>query len=422
MGRGREHGRYPNFVDAPHGRPKKCGEPPGRLSASLLFTRSPSLVVARVVLLVQAVAIQYTEAEWNAELEDENFTDVVEEVAGTPPMPRIAAAAVPEAAPVPAPAPPPAPTTAPAPLPPCLPSPEEGTAGPTEVPAADGWGDMKQPALDAAAKWQAPDIDLDARSAGRGSGARNAYDIPGAPGTPPMPGGGRGGGRGGGHSGHDNRGGGRPQRTQAPAGTTLYVGNLQFDTTDEDIRGTFGPFGEIKRVFMNKGFCHIDFSSTDGADSAYAGLNGIDFGGRILRCDIVGNNSNRGGTQAVSNISPQHRLKVGNLAFSVRFCQATAHRGPSLRLTPRVVAGTAAADGDGDGDGVGAGGRHRRRRPMQVKTDGLMDAFSSFGATYAEVIMDRDNRTRSRGFGFVTFSSETSLQLALQELQNKQLK
>ena len=50
-----------------------------------------------------------------------------------------------------------------------------------------------------------------------------------------------------------------------------------------------------------------------------------------------------------------------------------------------------------------------------------MDAFSSFGATHAEVIMDRENRTRSRGFGFVTFASKTSLELALGELQGKRL-
>jgi RNA recognition motif-containing protein len=55
-------------------------------------------------------------------------------------------------------------------------------------------------------------------------------------------------------------------------------------------------------------------------------------------------------------------------------------------------------------------------------TDGrLEDAFRSFGeVTQSKVINDRDTG-RSRGFGFVTFAKEEDMNLAIQEMNGKEL-
>jgi len=51
----------------------------------------------------------------------------------------------------------------------------------------------------------------------------------------------------------------------------------------------------------------------------------------------------------------------------------------------------------------------------------LRDAFSSFGnVTEVKIIIDRDTG-RSRGFGFVSFTSESEAEVALQEMDGREL-
>lgn len=58
--------------------------------------------------------------------------------------------------------------------------------------------------------------------------------------------------------------------------------------------------------------------------------------------------------------------------------------------------------------------------PWSVNNDSLRDLFAQFGEiTDAVVIMDRDSG-RSKGFGFVTFSSQDSAEKAL-EMDGKEV-
>ena len=67
----------------------------------------------------------------------------------------------------------------------------------------------------------------------------------------------------------------------------LYVGNLSFNSTEEEIKTTFGQFGEVTSVTIikdrdtgrSRGFGFVEMEN---ADAAIAGLNGKDFGGRTL--------------------------------------------------------------------------------------------------------------------------------------------
>ncbi len=67
----------------------------------------------------------------------------------------------------------------------------------------------------------------------------------------------------------------------------LYVGNLSFKSTEEEVRTLFSQFGEVQSVNMitdrdtgrPRGFCFVEMEE---ADKAIAELNGKEFGGRNL--------------------------------------------------------------------------------------------------------------------------------------------
>jgi cold-inducible RNA-binding protein len=70
----------------------------------------------------------------------------------------------------------------------------------------------------------------------------------------------------------------------------IYVGNLSWETTDDDLRAAFGAFGEvtsasvIKDSFSGKsrGFGFVEMPSKDEAQAAIDALNGKDIKGRNL--------------------------------------------------------------------------------------------------------------------------------------------
>lgn len=70
----------------------------------------------------------------------------------------------------------------------------------------------------------------------------------------------------------------------------LYVGNLPFDTDEEQIRELFSKHGEVRSVDMIndrdtgrfRGFCFVAMDNA-AADAATQALNGYSFGGRPLK-------------------------------------------------------------------------------------------------------------------------------------------
>ncbi len=69
----------------------------------------------------------------------------------------------------------------------------------------------------------------------------------------------------------------------------LYVGNLNYRTTQEDLTNHFGTYGEIVsvRIIEGKGFGFIEMGSEDSAKKAIENLNGTEFLGRTLRIDLA---------------------------------------------------------------------------------------------------------------------------------------
>lgn len=74
----------------------------------------------------------------------------------------------------------------------------------------------------------------------------------------------------------------------------LYVGNLPFSATDEEINELFGQHGTVHSVALindretgrPRGFGFVEMDDAD-ADNAISSLDGTDFGGRNLKINVA---------------------------------------------------------------------------------------------------------------------------------------
>ncbi|MDD5091709.1 MAG: RNA-binding protein [Candidatus Wallbacteria bacterium] len=67
----------------------------------------------------------------------------------------------------------------------------------------------------------------------------------------------------------------------------LYVGNIPYTATREQLNELFTRFGTVKEVSIieGKGFGFVEMSTPTEADAAKNTLNNTDFNGRTLRVD-----------------------------------------------------------------------------------------------------------------------------------------
>lgn len=71
----------------------------------------------------------------------------------------------------------------------------------------------------------------------------------------------------------------------------LYVGNLNYNTTENELRELFGDHGEVTSVAVitdretgrAKGFGFVEFANDQDAKAAIAALDGKEIGGRSLK-------------------------------------------------------------------------------------------------------------------------------------------
>lgn len=73
----------------------------------------------------------------------------------------------------------------------------------------------------------------------------------------------------------------------------IYVGNLSFNTTEAELREAFSAYGEVLKASIVKdretnrprGFAFVEMANQNEGQSAIAGLNGKDLGGRNISCN-----------------------------------------------------------------------------------------------------------------------------------------
>ena len=75
----------------------------------------------------------------------------------------------------------------------------------------------------------------------------------------------------------------------------VFVGNLDFNTTKEEVQSLFGQIGELRDVFLpvdresgrKRGFAFVEFTSDDDAAKAIEKFNGYELSGRALRVNAA---------------------------------------------------------------------------------------------------------------------------------------
>ena len=83
----------------------------------------------------------------------------------------------------------------------------------------------------------------------------------------------------------------------------IYVGNLSYDITEEDLKQTFEAFGEVTSVKVikdmysgrSKGFGFVEMANNTEAQSAIDDLNGKELKGRSIKVNTARSRTEKGG-------------------------------------------------------------------------------------------------------------------------------
>jgi RNA recognition motif-containing protein len=84
---------------------------------------------------------------------------------------------------------------------------------------------------------------------------------------------------------------------------TIYVGNLSFQATEDDLRDVFAEYGEVKRISLpidretgrKRGFAFVEMAEEAHEDTAISELDGAEWLGRELRVNKARPRNESGG-------------------------------------------------------------------------------------------------------------------------------
>ena len=83
----------------------------------------------------------------------------------------------------------------------------------------------------------------------------------------------------------------------------IFVGNLSFNTNEDELRQIFEGYGQVDRVSImtdrdtgrSRGFGFVEMTSDEDGEKAIAALNGSQFGGRTINVNEARPKAERGG-------------------------------------------------------------------------------------------------------------------------------
>jgi cold-inducible RNA-binding protein len=83
----------------------------------------------------------------------------------------------------------------------------------------------------------------------------------------------------------------------------IFVGNLSFNTQEDELRQIFETYGQVDRVSImtdrdtgrSRGFGFVEMTNNEDGEKAIAALNGSQFGGRTINVNEARPKTERGG-------------------------------------------------------------------------------------------------------------------------------
>ena len=89
----------------------------------------------------------------------------------------------------------------------------------------------------------------------------------------------------------------------------IYIGNMSFDTTEDQIRQAFKAYGEVTTINIitdkhdnrPKGFAFVEMAEKDSAVAAISGLNSTEMNGRKLNVNEAKQKTESGNRDGKNN-------------------------------------------------------------------------------------------------------------------------
>jgi len=217
--------------------------------------------------------------------------------------------------------------------------------------------------------------------------------------------------------------------------TKVFVGNLAFRTTDQNLVDLFGSVGQVKSASIitrgrrSLGYGFVELSSPDQANAAVAKFNGHTLLERPLKVEVAKEPTERPPRAERPPREPR-QPREGQAAGNGNGEKSGAK--PATRRRQRRTPGTEGEGASPSGERA-SGDKPRRERPpreerpkivsdttlfvanlpFSVDDAALLAIFSALKPKSAHVVRTRNDR--SRGYGFVEFNTKGDQQAALQQ-------
>ena len=91
--------------------------------------------------------------------------------------------------------------------------------------------------------------------------------------------------------------------------TNIFVGNLSYQTRQDELEAAFTAYGAVERVNVvtdrdtgqPRGFAFVEMTNRNEANDAIAGLNGAELNGRAMNVNEARPREDRGGSRGGGN-------------------------------------------------------------------------------------------------------------------------
>jgi len=226
----------------------------------------------------------------------------------------------------------------------------------------------------------------------------------------------------------------------------VFVGNLAFKTTDENLKEAFQPAGKvevanvIRRGHRSLGYGFVALDSADAVAKAVAELDKLTLDGRLINVEAAKPKDDLTAERQDRTERPK-RGRGGRRPASRRRLEDEGEEGTAAASEQTAGAeqgDKAANDQDGSGRSQprarrGSAVRRRHRGPpsgepsattifvsnlpYSMDDSGLRDIFKDYKVVSATVVT-RFGGARSKGFGFVEFASEEDQKRALAKAED----